>query len=87
MSNFPLFFAFNCASHVSWEARDDDSSPSSIFRMTSRNEGMDPVVMALILGMVTVGDVACAVKGIAVPSRISLWRISLLGRLYLGLLV
>lgn len=38
---------------------------------------MDPVVMALILGMVTVGDVACAVKGIAEPSRINLSRVSL----------
>lgn len=38
---------------------------------------MDPVVMALILGMVTVGDVACAVKGIAEPSRINLFAVSL----------
>lgn len=33
---------------------------------------MEPVVMALRRGMVTVGDVACAVKGRATPSRIKL---------------
>lgn len=33
---------------------------------------MEPVVMAFILGIVTVGEVACAVKGIAKPSRMSL---------------
>ena len=33
---------------------------------------MEPVVMALILGMVTVGDRALAVKGMALPSRIRL---------------
>lgn len=71
-SIFPVFLAFICASHVSWEASDEDSSPSSMFSMTSRKDGIEPVVMALILGMVTVGDVACAVKGIAEPSRISL---------------
>lgn len=76
INNFPVCFAFICANHVSWEASDDDSSPSSMFRMTSRKDGMDPVVMALILGMVTVGDVACAVKGIAEPSRINLSRVS-----------
>lgn len=37
---------------------------------------MDPVVIALILGIVTVGDVACAVKGIAEPPRINLSRVS-----------
>lgn len=68
----PVFFAFICASHVSWEAKDDDSSPSLIFRMTSRKEGIDPVVIAFILGIVTVGEVACAVKGMAPPLRISL---------------
>jgi len=40
--------------------------------MTSRNDGMDPVVMALILGMVIVGDAACAVNGMAEPSEINL---------------
>lgn len=40
--------------------------------MTSRNDGMDPVVMALILGMVIVGDAACAVKGKAEPLEINL---------------
>jgi hypothetical protein len=37
---------------------------------------MDPVVIALILGMVIVGDVAWAVKGIADPSEIRLRSIS-----------
>lgn len=38
---------------------------------------MEPVVIAFILGMVTVGDVACAVKGIAEPLRINLFGVSL----------
>ena len=41
--------------------------------MTSRNEGMEPVVIAFTRGMVIVGDVACAVKGIAAPDRMRLW--------------
>lgn len=40
---------------------------------------MDPVVIALILGIVTVGEVACAVKGIAEPSLMSLSRVSFRG--------
>lgn len=47
-------------------------SDSAKFRITSRNDGMDPVVMALILGMVIVGDAACAVKGMAEPLEINL---------------
>ena len=47
-------------------------SDSAKFRMTSRKEGMDPVVIALTRGMVMVGDVACAVKGIAAPDLIRL---------------
>jgi hypothetical protein len=39
--------------------------------MTSRNEGTEPVVKALTLGMVIVGGVACAVKGRAAPERMS----------------
>ncbi len=35
-------------------------------------EGMDPVVIAFIRGMVIVGEVACAVKGKAAPDLISL---------------
>lgn len=76
MSSLPVFFAFICASHVSWEARDEDSSPSSMFRITSRKDGIEPVVIALILGIVTVGEVAWAVKGIAEPPRINLLLVS-----------
>lgn len=47
-------------------------SASSKFSMRSTKDGIDPVVMALSLGMVTVGERAFAVKGIAVPSRIRL---------------
>lgn len=39
-------------------------------------EGMDPVVIALIRGIVMVGDVAWAVNGIAAPDRIRLYLIS-----------
>ena len=67
-----MFFAFICANQVSWDAREDDSSPSFILRITSRKEGMEPVVIAFSLGIVTVGEVACAVKVIAEPSRMSL---------------
>lgn len=74
MTSFPAPFAFICASHVSCEAKLELSSVSSRLRMTSRKEGMDPVVMALSRGIVTVGDVAWAVKGKAAPSRIKLER-------------
>lgn len=40
--------------------------------MRSRKEGTEPVVRALTRGMVTVGGVACAVKGIAAPERMRL---------------
>lgn len=43
-----------------------------MLRITSRKDGIDPVVIALILGMVTVGEVAWAVNGMALPLRISL---------------
>lgn len=68
----PESLAFICASHVSCAARLDDVSPSSMLRIASRNEGMEPVVMDLRRGIVTVGERAKAVKGIAAPSRISL---------------
>jgi hypothetical protein len=68
--------SFICASHVSCDASVEVVSDSEKLRITSRNEGMDPVVIALILGMVIVGDVAWAVKGIADPSRIRLRSIS-----------
>ena len=47
-------------------------SASSKLRMRSTNEGTDPVVMDLSFGIVTVGDLALAVKGIALPSRMRL---------------
>ena len=47
-------------------------SDSAKFRMTSRKEGIDPVVIALTLGMVIVGEVACAVKGMAAPDLMRL---------------
>lgn len=72
MSSLPDCFNFIWASHVSWAAKVDDVSDSSRFRITSRNDGMDPVVMALMRGMVTVGDLAKAVKGKALPFRIKL---------------
>ena len=47
-------------------------SDSAKFRITSTKEGMEPVVMALTRGMVMVGEVAWAVNGSAVPSRMRL---------------
>ena len=47
-------------------------SDSAKLRMTSRKEGMDPVVIALTLGIVMVGEVAWAVKGMAAPDLIRL---------------
>lgn len=58
MTSFPVLFALIWASHVSCDARVEVSSVSSRFRMTSRKEGMEPVVIALSLGIVTVGEVA-----------------------------
>lgn len=55
---FPESFAFNCASHVSCVAKLEEVSDSAKFNITSRKDGMEPVVMAFILGMVIVGDVA-----------------------------
>lgn len=51
----PLLFLPICASHVSCDARVDDVSDSAMLRIMSRNEGIDPVVKALTLGIVTVG--------------------------------
>jgi hypothetical protein len=58
MTNFPWFLAFICASHVSWVARVEEVSDSAKFRIRSKNDGIEPVVIALILGMVIVGAVA-----------------------------
>ena len=65
--------AFNWASHVSWYANVDEVSDSAMFRMTSKNDGTDPVVMAFNRGMVTVGELAYAVNGTAAPERIRLY--------------
>lgn len=59
---------------MSWSARLDDVSDSAKLRIISRKEGIDPVVIALTRGIVTVGAVACAVKGIAEPSDIRLGK-------------
>jgi hypothetical protein len=72
MTNFPLFLFFICASHVSWFASVEVVSDSAKLSITSRKEGIEPVVMAFTLGMVIVGDVAWAVKGRASPERIRL---------------
>ena len=42
-------------------------SDSAKLRMTSRNEGIEPVVIAFTRGIVIVGDVAWAVNGIPEP--------------------
>lgn len=47
-------------------------SDSAIFKITSKNEGTDPVVIALSRGIVTVGELAWAVNGSPAPSRIRL---------------
>jgi hypothetical protein len=72
ITSFPVPLAFICASHVSCDAKLELSSPSSRLSTTSRKEGIEPVVIALSRGIVTVGEVACAVKGRAAPSRMSL---------------
>ena len=72
MMSSPESLARICASHVSCAARLDVVSPSSMFRMASRKDGMEPVVMDFRRGIVTVGERAKAVKGIAAPSRMSL---------------
>ena len=72
MTNFPPSLFFSCESHVSWFVRLDVVSDSAKLRMTSRNDGMDPVVIALTRGIVIVGDVAWAVKGNAKPDCIKL---------------
>lgn len=74
MTSFPPFLAFNWASHVSWYARVEVVSDSAKLRMTSRKDGMEPVVIAFTRGMVMVGEVAWAVKGSAAPEEIRLQR-------------
>ena len=50
----------------------DVVSESAKLRMTSRNDGIEPVVIAFNRGIVMVGDVAWAVNGIPEPPRIRL---------------
>lgn len=45
-----------------------------MLRITSRKDGLDPVVIALIREMVRLGGLAWAVKGTAAPERIKLFR-------------
>lgn len=76
MTSFPCLspncLALICASQVSCVASVEVVSDSAKLRITSRKEGMEPVVMAFTRGMVMVGDVAWAVNGSAVPSRMRL---------------
>ena len=78
MTSLPSGCAFSCASQVSWVASVEVVSDSAKFRITSRKEGMEPVVMALTRGMVIVGEVAWAVKGMALPEEIRLCSVSIL---------
>ena len=55
-------------------ARVELVSDSAKLRITSRNDGTDPVVIALILGIVIVGGLALEVNGSASPERIKLGR-------------
>lgn len=68
-------FALIWPNHVSCCAS-EDVSDSAKFMITSKNDGIPPVVRAFTRGMVTVGDVAWAVNGSAAPSRIRLSRVS-----------
>ena len=45
-----------------------------MFKITSRNDGTDPVVMAFNRGIVTVGELAWPVNGSEAPDRIKLYR-------------
>ena len=69
---FPVPLFFICASHVSCVARELVVSDSAKLRIRSRNEGIEPVVMALTRGIVIVGAAAYAVYGRAEPSRMRL---------------
>jgi len=51
-------------------------SDSAKFRMTSRKDGTEPVVMALTRGIVIVGELAWAVKGRAAPDLTKLRDVS-----------
>lgn len=70
--------AFNWANHVSWYASVEEVSDSAMFKITSKKDGTEPVVMAFNRGMVTVGELAYAVNGNAAPERIRLPQCQLL---------
>ena len=72
MTKLPSGFVLNWESQVSWVANVEVVSDSAKLRMTSRNDGIEPVVMALMRGIVMVGEVACAVNGTAAPDLIRL---------------
>lgn len=76
MTNLPVSFAFICAIQVSWVESVEDVSDSAKLRITSRKEGIEPVVIALILGIVMVGEVAWAVNGRAAPFEMRLCGLS-----------
>lgn len=73
ITNFPACFDFNCTNQLSWWAKLELVSDSAKFRMRSRKDGIDPVVIAFIRGIVIVGELACAVKGNAAPDLTKLW--------------
>lgn len=50
-------------------------SDSAKLRITSKNDGTEPVVIAFTRGMVIVGELACAVKGNAAPDLIKLFEV------------
>ena len=58
ITSFPSPLEANWASQWSWLHKVDDVSDSAKFKIASRNDGVDPVVIALIRGIVIVGDVA-----------------------------
>jgi len=73
---FPRCVCANCASHVSCDASEEEVSDSAKLRIRSRKDGVEPVVIALIRGMVMVGEVACAVNGRAEPLAMRLQQVS-----------
>lgn len=64
-----------CASQLSWLARVEDVSDSAKLRITSKKLGIEPVVRAFTRGIVIVGEVACAVNGIAEPEDMRLHNV------------
>lgn len=64
-----------CASQLSWLAKVEDVSDSAKLRITSKKLGIEPVVRAFTRGIVIVGEVACAVNGIAEPEDMRLHNV------------